>query len=201
MSDAIKRGHLHKFDQALQEGEDEFVKRRIYLTLERGRDIALRNLLRKVFIAGGFEEPKAAGEIAGRRTRVPIAEFAAAISLGSKETLDNDEIECFLANMIYKVSRLHGDSSSSFIHPRPASKESRGTWIRHQVRLVDASPALGRPGPRVIPSVGKSLATRYESTTDGVLVSEPDERVHRPRSRICRTQQVGCISGHGGVIR
>ncbi len=101
----IKRGELHKFDLALQEGEDEFVKRRIYLTLERGRDIALRNLLRKVFIARGFEEAKE-GENPVRRSRVPVAEFAAAISLGSQEKIDNDEVECLLANMIYKVSQV-----------------------------------------------------------------------------------------------
>jgi hypothetical protein len=58
----IKKGELHAFDLDLLENEDEFVRRRIYLTLERGRDIALRNLLRKVFIAGGFEEPKAEGD-------------------------------------------------------------------------------------------------------------------------------------------
>jgi uncharacterized protein (UPF0276 family) len=80
-------------------GEDEFTKRRIYLTLERGRDIALRNLLRKVFIAGGFEE--AAPTV--RRTRIPVAEFGVALSLGSKESMDSDEVECLLANMIYKV--------------------------------------------------------------------------------------------------
>ncbi|KAK1755098.1 protein CSN12 [Echria macrotheca] len=98
----IKKGELHAFDLDLLENEDEFVRRRIYLTLERGRDIALRNLLRKVFIVGGFEEPKAEGDKPVRRTRIPIAEFAAAISLGSQETIDNDEVECFLANMIYK---------------------------------------------------------------------------------------------------
>ena len=97
-------GELHAFDLALQNGEDEFVKRRIYLTLERGRDIALRNLLRKVFIAGGFEESKEPSEKAIRRTRIPVGEFAAAISLGSRETIDIDEVECLIANMIYKVS-------------------------------------------------------------------------------------------------
>jgi hypothetical protein len=84
-------------------GEDEFTKRRIYLTLERGRDIALRNLLRKVFIVGGFEESKDSATPLVRRTRVPVAEFGAAISLGSKESIDSDEVECLLANMIYKV--------------------------------------------------------------------------------------------------
>lgn len=55
---------------------------------------------------GGFEEAK---EDAAplRRTRIPVEEFAAAIRLGSKsenERLENDEVECLLANMIYKVS-------------------------------------------------------------------------------------------------
>lgn len=99
---AIKKGNLQAFDQALTDGEDEFIKRRIYLTLERGRDIALRNLLRKVFIAGGFEEPKD-GQPPVRRTRVPVAEFAAAIKLSGGRPIDTDEVECLLANMIYKV--------------------------------------------------------------------------------------------------
>ena len=83
------------------------MKRRIYLTLERGRDIALRNLLRKVYLAGGFEESKDGGSPI-RRTRIPILEFAAAIRLGSKiqsSRVDVDEVECLLANMIYKVCK------------------------------------------------------------------------------------------------
>jgi hypothetical protein len=103
LSNCIKKGDLRDFDAALQEGEDEFVRRRIYLTLERGRDIALRNLLRKVFIAGGFEDPKEPGSAPVRRTRVPVAEFQAAISLSSGLDVDLDEVECHLANMIYKV--------------------------------------------------------------------------------------------------
>lgn len=86
-------------------GEDKFVKRRIYLTLERGRDVALRNLLRKVFIAGGFEEPGEGESTPVRRTRIPLAEFQVAISMGSEGVLhDPDEVECLVANMIYKVS-------------------------------------------------------------------------------------------------
>jgi hypothetical protein len=104
LSRCIKKGDLSGFDTALVAGEDEFVKRRIYLTLERGRDIALRNLLRKVFVTGGFEEAKDASSAPVRRTRIPVAEFGAAISIGSKETMENDEVECLLANMIYKVS-------------------------------------------------------------------------------------------------
>jgi hypothetical protein len=108
LSRCIKKGDLAGFDAALAAGDDEFVKRRIYLTLERGRDIALRNLLRKVFIAGGFEDvrPGEDDKPRVRRTRIPVAEFGAAISIGSKETMDGDEVECLLANMIYKVGLL-----------------------------------------------------------------------------------------------
>lgn len=114
-------------------GEDEFVKRRIYLTLERGRDIALRNLFRKVFLAGGLDEPRE-GAPPIRRTRVPVTEFEAAMRLGNKtepnRRLDKDEVECLLANLIYKVrspnDRLTGQATSqiglvsAFCHPRVA---------------------------------------------------------------------------------
>lgn len=88
-------------------GEDEFVKRRIYLPLERGRDIALRNLFRKVFIAGGFEQPNG-DQPPIRRTRIPVAEFAAAVRIGThaddRSRVDMDEVECLLSSLIYKVS-------------------------------------------------------------------------------------------------
>ncbi|PSR94195.1 protein CSN12 [Coniella lustricola] len=97
----IKKGDLNAFETALKDGEDEFVKRRIYLPLERAHDTCLRNLLRRVFIAGGFEEAKADAAPV-RRTRIPVSEFTSAISLNSKKQIDSDEVECQLANMIYK---------------------------------------------------------------------------------------------------
>ena len=117
LTKCIRQGDLRSFDLALQRGEEEFVKRRIYLTLERGRDIALRNLLRKVFIAGGFQESKADGATPIRRTRVPIDEFRVAITMGSgTELIDTDEVECLLANMIFKVrlSKPTSCTSQSF---------------------------------------------------------------------------------------
>lgn len=106
LSNCIRKGDLVGFDKAMAAGEEEFVKRRIYLPLERGRDIALRNLFRKVFIAGGFEESKD-GQPPIRRTRVPVAEFAAALRIGTHATartrVDTDEVECLLSNLIYKV--------------------------------------------------------------------------------------------------
>lgn len=109
LSRCIKSGDLSGFDKALLSGENEFTKRRIYLTLERGRDIALRNLLRKVFIAAGFESTKDTSGPPMRRTRIPVAEFAAAISLDNSDPMDIDEVECLIANMIYKnqIGRAH----------------------------------------------------------------------------------------------
>lgn len=101
---AIRLGSLHDFDAALSAGEPEFVKRRIYLTLERGRDICLRNLLRKVCLHQGWKDD-------GQMRKVSVSEFVAAVGyserggrpLGNGEYLDRDEVECQLANMIYKV--------------------------------------------------------------------------------------------------
>lgn len=88
-------------------GADEFVKRRIYLPLERGRELAMRNLFRKVFISGGFDPP-VEGQPPIRRTRVSVVEFAAALRIGTKaedkSRVDMDEVECLLAQLIYKVS-------------------------------------------------------------------------------------------------
>ncbi|OKL59401.1 Protein CSN12-like protein [Talaromyces atroroseus] len=109
LCDCIRQGNLVGFDAAMSAGADEFVKRRIYLPLERGRDLALRNLFRKVFIAGGFE-PAKDGQPPIRRTRVPLTEFAAALRIGTKADekvrVDMDEVECLLANMIYKSMEL-----------------------------------------------------------------------------------------------
>lgn len=108
---AIKTGDLSAFDQALTDNEVELVRRRIYLTLERSRDLCMRNLFRKVFVNAGHEETKdpKTGEITSiRRTRIRLDEFEAAMRAaykGSKEpvVVDRDEVECFVANMIYKV--------------------------------------------------------------------------------------------------
>lgn len=103
------------------------MKRRIYLTLERGRDVALRNLLRKVFVAGGFDEPKEGETTPVRRTRVPVVEFQAAISMGSGgDIIDSDEVECLLANMIYKV---RATQSVYFRLPRSSSSPGASSLL------------------------------------------------------------------------
>lgn len=114
----IKRGDLTGFDQALAQGEPEFVKRRIFLTLERSRDIALRNLLRKVYLAAGYDDLKEGQTEKDRirKSRIPIAHFAAALRMGtagegSGQVVEDDEVECLLANQIYKVRALYKPAS------------------------------------------------------------------------------------------
>ncbi|RMZ76800.1 hypothetical protein DV737_g4633, partial [Chaetothyriales sp. CBS 132003] len=86
---AIRTGNLLAFDRALAAAEPELVRRRIYLTLERARDLCVRNLFRKI-----------------RRTRIRVEEFETAMRVAyrsSEDTIiERDEVECFLANMIYK---------------------------------------------------------------------------------------------------
>jgi hypothetical protein len=93
----IRTGNLQAFDAALEANEDEYVRRRIYLTLERSRDIALRNLFRRVFI------------INQKKTRIPVDEFRRAMGFaiagkngGTRKEVEPEEVECLLAGMIYK---------------------------------------------------------------------------------------------------
>jgi hypothetical protein len=109
---AVRTGNLKALDEALASGETEFVKRRVYLTLERSRDVTIRNLFRKVFLVGGYLDLKEGETTPVRRTRIPISEFSTALLLSGAEVsdgeggVDRDEVECAMANMIYKVSHI-----------------------------------------------------------------------------------------------
>lgn len=160
----------------------EFVKRRIYLTLERGRDICLRNLLRKVYLAGDLDEE------GKRNTRIYVRDFAAAIRLGeaqggptdgvdgmdvdggvggasSSAGENNDEVECLVANMIYKVSKKH-TQHFTFLSLSPHNQNQ---------------------------SIALSLLTQTQTilTFAGCCGggAEPDERLHLPRTRHRRPLQ------------
>jgi len=172
---AIRSGDLRALDTALVNGEAEFVKRRVYLTLERGRDVAIRNLFRKVFLAGVYEPLKEGQTEAVRRTRVPIDEFAAALQLAGAEVddgeggVDRDEVECVIANMIYKVccSLPHCDRDGVCM-PRWGVLDSAGGL---------GSSWLSLPLP----------LSRGNISADNHVI-EPDERLHRSRRRQGRPQ-------------
>lgn len=163
----IRNGDLKGFDDALAAGEAEFVKRRVYLTLERGRDIALRNVLRKVVGAEMDENGT-------RRARVRIEEFVAGLRIangraggdavmrgledGGEDAEDErDEVECFIANAIYKVRAW----VSRFLSE---SDECIDTTAESHERLHSARPGHGRPiEERRLPRDGRVKPWRFMS--------------------------------------
>ena len=60
---------LQAFKAALHHGEEQFVKRRIYVTLERTKDIAMRNLFHKVVLYENEEN----------RTKISVRQFQIAM--------------------------------------------------------------------------------------------------------------------------
>ena len=127
---AIRLASVSSFDAALASSERTLIKKRVYLPLERSRELVLRNLFRRVFLAGGFEDTTktdvtinttiiATATLAEpdrlrvRRTRIPIIEFEAAMRISLRNAADNtyadgveipdrDEVECLIAGLIYK---------------------------------------------------------------------------------------------------
>jgi COP9 signalosome complex subunit 12 len=94
---AIQHGRLKEFDEALEASEDDLVKKRVFLTLERGRQICLRNVLRKTWRNLEQED----------KTKVTIESFRVGIALRSGTPVadvDIEEVECLLTNMIANVS-------------------------------------------------------------------------------------------------
>ena len=161
----IRRGDLTGFDKALADGEPEFVRRRIFLTLERSRDIALRNLLRKVYLAGGYDDLKEGQTEKDRirKSRIPLSHFAAALRMGfsgqgSGQVVEDDEVECLLANQIYKVC------------PQPYSIAT----IRRRVASCEPNACVRQPC-----HAWCFCQVRYVLT----LVTGVDEGLHFPRAR------------------
>ena len=103
LTHAILTGSLQLFSTAMETNEAAFVKRRIYLSLERSRGLCLRNLLRRVWLLENLDSD-------ARNTRVKVGVFARGVrfSMG-EEGMDDDEVECLVAGLIYKVCCLPSD--------------------------------------------------------------------------------------------
>ncbi|KAI4125295.1 MAG: hypothetical protein LQ338_004341 [Usnochroma carphineum] len=121
---ALRAGNLSAFSAALALNESVYVNRRIYLSLERARDLCLRNLLRKTWLMQGGKE----------NTRVKISLWARGVrwsmmdggggtgeegkgdgdeGKGMEMEMEDEEVECLIAGLIYKgllkgyISREH----------------------------------------------------------------------------------------------
>lgn len=93
LTTALRSGNLAAYDRALARRETELVRRRVYLTFERARDLCLRSLFRKVYL------------LKDKSTRIPVADLTAAANLGTppeaQDMCDDDEAECYVANLIH----------------------------------------------------------------------------------------------------
>ncbi|KAL1920397.1 uncharacterized protein VTP21DRAFT_774 [Calcarisporiella thermophila] len=86
---AIRTGNVKAFDDALYRAERPLVQRGTYLTVERARSVVIRTLFKKVF------------NIMGREHKLPLSYFRNALECVGMKT-EMPEVECMLANMIYK---------------------------------------------------------------------------------------------------
>jgi COP9 signalosome complex subunit 12 len=85
---AIHTGNLRLFDSHVDQFSPIFLRKRVYLAIERARQCCIRALFQR-----------AVEEYTG--TRIPIDVFSAALKVGGIEQ-DREETECIVANMIYR---------------------------------------------------------------------------------------------------
>ncbi|THH28418.1 hypothetical protein EUX98_g5768 [Antrodiella citrinella] len=86
---AIRKGDIRAFDSALERFERRLVDLNLYLTLERARELCIRELFRRAFVA------------LQKSTRIEVSIFHSALQIAGEE-VSVEEAECLVANMIYK---------------------------------------------------------------------------------------------------
>ncbi|KAI0053718.1 hypothetical protein FA95DRAFT_1552221 [Auriscalpium vulgare] len=86
---ALRKGDIKGFDAALDRSERRLVDLNVWLTVEHAREICIRGLFRRVWVASQ------------KGNRIPIAMFHAALRISGMD-VPVEEAECLVANMIYK---------------------------------------------------------------------------------------------------
>ncbi|KAJ7682048.1 hypothetical protein DFH06DRAFT_971629 [Mycena polygramma] len=86
---AIRTGDIAAFDSALELREARLIELNLLLTLEKARELCLRGLFRRVWVASA------------KGTRIPLAMFHCALRISGIK-VDIEEAECLVANMVYK---------------------------------------------------------------------------------------------------
>ncbi|PFH50136.1 hypothetical protein AMATHDRAFT_75767 [Amanita thiersii Skay4041] len=86
---AIRKGDIAAFDRALESRERRLLELNLWLTLEKARDVCMRGLFRRVWVA------------TDKSSRIPISLFHSSLRV-SGVNASLEESECFVANMIHK---------------------------------------------------------------------------------------------------
>ncbi|KAK4057714.1 COP9 signalosome (CSN) subunit [Microbotryomycetes sp. JL221] len=96
---AFKQGNVKLYDEQLQLAEKRLMESGTYLIVERAREGAVRALLKKVrFLTFDFKS----WILEGKPARLSIETFQRYYKTGTGTDIDSEEMECVLANMIYK---------------------------------------------------------------------------------------------------
>ncbi|KAH7887316.1 hypothetical protein F5I97DRAFT_1859517 [Phlebopus sp. FC_14] len=86
---AIRSGDISAYDTALERWESRLVELNLWITIEKARELCLRGLFRRVWLA------------ADQSTRIPVSMFHCSLRISGSD-VSMDEAECFVANMIYR---------------------------------------------------------------------------------------------------
>jgi len=95
--DSVRRGHLKLFNDSLETHQEFFIRKGIFLMLEKLKTTIYRNLFRRVYRFCQTEESIV------KKTQLPLTVLQAALRVNGIE-MDSDELECILANLIYQGS-------------------------------------------------------------------------------------------------
>ncbi|KAF8592763.1 hypothetical protein K439DRAFT_1656156 [Ramaria rubella] len=87
---AVRKGDLSSYDAALNAAEGRLFRLGIWYIWEKVRDICLRGLFRRVWVASDHG------------TRIPMRLFHAALVISGGEDVCVEEAECLVANMVAK---------------------------------------------------------------------------------------------------
>ncbi|KAK0444457.1 hypothetical protein EV421DRAFT_1709267 [Armillaria borealis] len=86
---AIRTGDISSYDRALDHHEKTLLDLNLWITLEKARELCLRGLFRRVWVASQ------------KGSRVPISMFHSSLKISGID-VEEEEAECLVANMIYK---------------------------------------------------------------------------------------------------
>lgn len=86
---AIRTGDVSGYDRALDHHEKTLLDLNLWITLEKARELCLRGLFRRVWVASQ------------KGSRVPISMFYSSLKISGID-VEEEEAECLVANMIYK---------------------------------------------------------------------------------------------------
>ena len=85
---AIRRGDLRTFHKTLEENQDEFIRRGTYLLLEKCKTVCYRNLFKRIYLIT-------------EKHQLSLDAVVKAIKWLEID-MDLDEVECVLANLIFR---------------------------------------------------------------------------------------------------